>query len=58
MPKVVNDSSNKPFRITSPPEDVSEYVLGRIKESMRSIPKELIVIIREHKQLTTNKTNK
>lgn len=44
-----------PFRITAPPKDVSKYVLSRIKKSLRSIPNELIVIIREHKQFIKTK---
>jgi len=43
-------SKNKQFRITNPPKDVQEYVFIRMKNSLRSLPNELIVIIREHKE--------
>lgn len=49
MPKT--DNSNKPFRITSPPKDVSDFVFKRIQKSLRTIPKELIAIIREFKEI-------
>jgi len=49
---MANKDNNIQFRITAPPKDISKYVLGRIKNSLRSIPNELIVIIREHEELT------
>ena len=48
----------KDLRVTSPPDDVWEYLLERIDESLRSMPQEIIIIIREHKKLCQTKSQK
>jgi hypothetical protein len=47
----------KDLRLKNPPDDVWEYVFLRTEESLRSMPQELIIIIREHKKLC-QKTNR
>jgi hypothetical protein len=40
----------KDLRIVDPPDDVWNYVIARSKKSLRSLPNELIIIIREHQE--------